>query len=53
MKNYLGFECSICDKPLVENERLFTLEMCIEHERDGMYDVDVNAGALPLIYAAE
>ena len=46
MSDDLGFECAICETALKEHERLFTLEMCTERERDGAYDVSSSVALL-------
>jgi hypothetical protein len=41
-----SFECLICGKTIEDNQRMLSLEGCIEHERDGAYDVDSAEGYL-------
>jgi hypothetical protein len=48
MKNKINFECFICDKIIEENNRMFSVDLCIERERDGAYDVDTAEGLLTI-----
>jgi len=34
-----NFDCLICGKNIANN-RMLSVELCLEHERDGAYDVD-------------
>ncbi len=34
------FQCQICEQPICNGELTFVHSLCIERERDGMYDVE-------------